>query len=261
MLPGRLGDHLLDGSNQTGVGEFVNQVANTKGNKEKPLQRRRRHHHGYLSRKPLAINSNNQPEVAASSGTRPSSWINNCISWAKKLAASTFSIIPALPSQYNVADKNNVKSDNKNIPQSTASVGWNKFLNNENIALASCVADALDNTPSRRYQGLMSKGVEVVPSSRVAVEFALKKFNSFVEDKIRNLESKEQARIRVELKDAYPEIIASLERGVEFSGNVGLDKVLEKSKKRFCTNVLQKDKVSTCLSGVRVTKLENNLSR
>ncbi|MFP3024867.1 MAG: ankyrin repeat domain-containing protein, partial [Wolbachia sp.] len=105
------------------------------------------------------LGSSNQPEIAASSGTRPSSWINNCISWAKKLAASTFSIIPALPSQYNIADKNNVKSDNKNIPQSTSSVGWNKFLNNENIALASCVADALDNTPSRRYQGLMSKGV------------------------------------------------------------------------------------------------------
>lgn len=234
--------------------------------REKPAQRKRRHHHGdhnhhHMSRKPLAIDSSDQPEVTASSGTRPSSWINNCISWAKKLAASTFSIIPALPSQYNIADKNNVKSDNKNIPQSTSSVGWNKFLNNENIALASCVADALDNTPSRRYQGLMSKGVEVVPSSRVAVEFALKKFNSFVEDKIINLESKEQARIRVELKDAYPEITASLERGVEFSGNVGLDNVLEKCKKCFCTNVLPKDKVSTCLSGVGVTKLENNLSR
>ncbi|WP_353283576.1 ankyrin repeat domain-containing protein [Wolbachia endosymbiont (group A) of Pogonocherus hispidulus] len=207
------------------------------------------------------LGSSNQPEIAASSGTRPSSWINNCISWAKKLAASTFSIIPALPSQYNIADKNNVKSDNKNIPQSTSSVGWNKFLNNENIALASCVADALDNTPSRRYQGLMSKGVEVVPSSRVAVELALKKFNSFVEDKIRNLESKEQARIHVELKDAYPEIIASLERGVEFSGNVGLDNVLEKCKKCFCINVLPKDKVSTCLSDVGVTKLGNTLSK
>ncbi|MFT4328079.1 MAG: hypothetical protein AB3P07_05825 [Wolbachia pipientis] len=231
-----------------------------------PLQRKRRHHHGdharhHMSRKLLAIDSSNQPEIAASSATRPSSWINNCISWAKKLAASTFSIIPALPSQYNIADKNNVKSDNKNIPQSTSSVGWNKFLNNENIALASCVADALDNTPSRRYQGLMSKGVEVVPSSRVAVEFALKKFNSFVEDKIINLESKEQARIHVELKDAYPEIIASLERGVEFSGNVGLDNVLEKCKKSFCTNVLPKDKVSTCLSDVGVTKLGGNLNR
>lgn len=106
----------------------------------------------------------------------------------------------------------------------------------------------------------MSKGVEVVPSRRVAVEFALKKFNSFVEDKIRNLDSKEQARIRVELKDAYPEITASLERGVEFSGNVGLDNVLEKCKKCFCTNVLPKE-VSTCLSDIGVTKLEGNLNR
>lgn len=186
--------------------------------------------------------------------------MSSYISWAKNLAASTFSIIPGLPAQYNIADKNNVKSDNKNIPQSTSSVGWNKFLNNENIALASCVADALDNTPSRRYQDLMSKGVEVVPSRRVAVEFALKKFNSFVEDKIRNLDSKEQARIRVELKDAYPEITASLERGVEFSGNVGLDNVLEKCKKCFCTNVLPKE-VSTCLSDIGATKLEGNLNR
>ncbi|MFP3021905.1 MAG: hypothetical protein ACEY3K_02830, partial [Wolbachia sp.] len=37
----------------------------------------------YLSRKPLAIDSSNQPEITASSGTRPSSWINDCISWVK----------------------------------------------------------------------------------------------------------------------------------------------------------------------------------
>ncbi|QMV46540.1 hypothetical protein HC358_03795 [Wolbachia pipientis] len=190
--------------------------------------------------------------------------MNNCISWAKKLAASTFSIIPGLPTQYNIADKNddiNVKSDNNNIPQSISSVGWNNFLNNENIALASCVADALDDTPGRRYQNLISKGVEVIPSREVAVEFALRKFDSFVEGKIRNLGSKEQARIRVEIKDAYPEITASLERGVEFSGNVGLNNVLEKCKKCFCTNVLPKDKVSTCLSDVGVTKLGNTLSK
>ncbi len=239
--------------------------------REKPVQRRRRHHHGdhnrhqnHLSRKTLAIDSSNQHEIAASSGTRPYSWINNCISWAKKLAASTFSIIPGLPTQYNIADKNddiNVKSDNNNIPQSISSVGWNNFLNNENIALASCVADALDDTPGRRYQNLISKGVEVIPSREVAVEFALRKFDSFVEGKIRNLGSKEQARIRVEIKDAYPEITASLERGVEFSGNVGLNNVLEKCKKCFCTNVLPKDKVSTCLSDVGVTKLGNTLSK
>ncbi|QJT94912.1 ankyrin repeat domain-containing protein [Wolbachia endosymbiont of Diaphorina citri] len=256
----------LDIARDKGYNNIVNyleEVLNKE--REEPLQRKRRHHHGdhnshHLSHQPRTIDSSNKSEIAASSGIRPSSWINNFISWAKNLAASTFSIVPGLPAQYNIADKNNVKSDNKNIPQSTSSVGWNKFLNNENIALANCVADALDNTPSRRYQDLMSKGVEVVPSRRVAVEFALKKFNSFVEDKIRNLDSKEQARIRVELKDAYPEITASLERGVEFSGNVGLDNVLEKCKKCFCTNVLPKE-VSTCLSDIGVTKLGGNLNR
>ncbi|WP_447933209.1 ankyrin repeat domain-containing protein [Wolbachia endosymbiont of Dactylopius coccus] len=221
---------------------------------ERPLQRRRRH----------AMYLSNQPEVTASSGIRPSLWMSSCISWVKKLTASTFSIIPGLPAQYNIADKNddiNARSDNKNIPQSTASVGWNNFLNNENIALASCVVDTLDDTSSKRYQNLISKGVEVVPNNKIAVEFALRKFDSFVEGKIRNLGSKEQARIRVELKDAYPEITASLERGVEFSGNVGLDNVLEKCKKCFCTNVLPKDKVLTCLSDVGVTKLGNNLSK
>ncbi|MFP3032786.1 MAG: ankyrin repeat domain-containing protein, partial [Wolbachia sp.] len=216
---------------------------------EKPAQRKRRH----LPSESL--------DSVVSSGTRSFSWINSCISWAKSLAASTFSIIPGLPTQYNIADKNNVKSDNNNIPQNISSVGWDNFLNNENIALASCVADALGDTPSRRYQNLISKGVEVIPSREVAVEFALRKFDSFVEGKIRNLGSKEQARIRIEIKDAYPEITASLERGVEFSGNVGLDNVLEKCKKCFCINVLPKDKVSTCLSDVGVTKLGGNINR
>ena len=202
---------------------------------------------------------------STSSSARPSSWINSCIFWVKKLAISTFeSIIPGFPTQYNIADKNNdanVKGDNNNTPQGISAVSLNNFLNSENIALASCIADALDDTPSRRYQDLISKGVEVVPSNRFAVEFALKKFNSFVEDKIRNLKSKEQARIRVELKDAYPEIIASLERGVEFSGNIGLDDVLEKCKECFCTNILPKDKVTTCLSDVGIAKFGNNLSR
>ncbi|WP_353271589.1 tetratricopeptide repeat protein [Wolbachia endosymbiont (group A) of Rhorus exstirpatorius] len=56
--------------------------------KEERGERKRRHHHGghsrhHLSRKPLAIDSNNQPEIATSSGIRPSSWINDCISWVK----------------------------------------------------------------------------------------------------------------------------------------------------------------------------------
>ncbi|MFP3022319.1 MAG: ankyrin repeat domain-containing protein, partial [Wolbachia sp.] len=53
--------------------------------KEKPAQRKRRHHHGdharhHMSRKPLAID---QSKIAASSGTRPSSWINDLFGWVK----------------------------------------------------------------------------------------------------------------------------------------------------------------------------------
>ncbi|MGL5029329.1 MAG: ankyrin repeat domain-containing protein [Wolbachia pipientis] len=58
--------------------------------REKPVQRKRRHHHGehnrhrsHLSRNLLAIDSSGQPEIAASSGARPSLWINNLFSWVK----------------------------------------------------------------------------------------------------------------------------------------------------------------------------------
>lgn len=189
--------------------------------------------------------------------------MNSCIFWAKNLAASTFSITPGLPTQFNVASKSddiNKKGEGNNTPKTISAIGLNNVLNSENIAFAGCVANALDNTPSRRYQNLVNKGIKVLPSKKVAVEFALKEFDSFVEGKIRNLDLKEQTRIRAELKDAYPKITASLERGVEFSGNVGLGNILEKVKKCFCSNVLPKNKVSTCLSDVGVTMLGNNLS-
>lgn len=62
---------------------------------ERPVQRKRRHHHGdyhhgHLSRNLLAIDSSNQPEVAASSGTRPSSWINDLFGWIKSSIGGLF---------------------------------------------------------------------------------------------------------------------------------------------------------------------------
>ncbi|MFP3027137.1 MAG: hypothetical protein ACEY3L_13230, partial [Wolbachia sp.] len=72
------------------------------------MHRTRHKHHRVQKRNTNYQDYVDQLGIVTSSGTRPSSWINNCISWAKKLAASTFSIIPALPSQYNIADKNNV---------------------------------------------------------------------------------------------------------------------------------------------------------
>ncbi|WP_353273595.1 ankyrin repeat domain-containing protein [Wolbachia endosymbiont (group A) of Agelastica alni] len=72
--------------------------------REKPVQRKRRHHHGdhsryhnHLSRKPLAIDSSNQPEIAASSGTRPSSWINDLFGWVKSSIGGLLGSRAALP--------------------------------------------------------------------------------------------------------------------------------------------------------------------
>ena len=177
-----------------------------------------------------------QPQIVASGYAGPSLWMNSGISRLKKLAASTFkSIIPELSTQYTgyIPNKNsgNITQDDT---ANSVSTGWSNFLNSENVALVSCIADALDNTSSRHYQDLISsKGVKVLPSVESAVRFGWEKFNLFVESKIENLDSKEQARIRVELEKAYPEIAESFKRGVEFSGNVGLDDVLEKCKKCF----------------------------
>ncbi|WP_338406633.1 ankyrin repeat domain-containing protein [Wolbachia endosymbiont (group A) of Longitarsus flavicornis] len=104
---------------------------------EKPAQRRRRHHHGdhsrhqnHLSRKPLAIDLGNQPEIAASSGTRPSSWINGLFGWVKSSvgglfysraalseeASNTASSIPQVDEQFAKASVSNSSSISTTLP-------------------------------------------------------------------------------------------------------------------------------------------------
>ncbi|GHM58178.1 MAG: hypothetical protein sL5_06130 [Candidatus Mesenet longicola] len=67
------------------IKEYLEKVSEERG---KSVQRKRRHHHGdynrhhnHLSSK--LIDSSNQHEITASSGARPSSWINSCIAWMK----------------------------------------------------------------------------------------------------------------------------------------------------------------------------------
>ncbi|WP_353279010.1 ankyrin repeat domain-containing protein [Wolbachia endosymbiont (group B) of Longitarsus flavicornis] len=81
------------------VVEYLEKVKEERG---EPLQRKRRYHHGnhsrhHLSRKPLAIDSSNQPEIAASSGTRPSSWINDLFGWVKSSIGGLLGSRAALP--------------------------------------------------------------------------------------------------------------------------------------------------------------------
>ncbi|VVC27472.1 Latrotoxin, C-terminal domain,Serralysin-like metalloprotease, C-terminal,Ankyrin repeat-containing [Cinara cedri] len=61
----------------------------------KPVQRKRRYHHvdhshHHSSQQPLTIDVSNQPEIAASSTTRPSSWINDLFSWVKSSVGGLF---------------------------------------------------------------------------------------------------------------------------------------------------------------------------
>ncbi|WP_353279072.1 ankyrin repeat domain-containing protein [Wolbachia endosymbiont (group B) of Longitarsus flavicornis] len=102
-----------------------------------PAQRKRRHHHGdhsrhhnHLSRKPLAIDSSNQPEIAASSGTRPSSWINGLFGWVKgsvgglfysraalsEEASNTASSIPQVNEQFVKASVSSSSSTSTTLP-------------------------------------------------------------------------------------------------------------------------------------------------
>ncbi|WP_353274488.1 ankyrin repeat domain-containing protein [Wolbachia endosymbiont (group A) of Ennomos erosarius] len=81
----------LDIARDKGYNNIVNYLEEELNKeREKPLQRKRRHHHGdhdrhhgHLSHQTLAIDLSNQPEVAASSSARPSSWINDLFSWVK----------------------------------------------------------------------------------------------------------------------------------------------------------------------------------
>ncbi|WP_265018042.1 ankyrin repeat domain-containing protein [Wolbachia endosymbiont (group A) of Coremacera marginata] len=79
----------LDIARDKGYNNIVNYLEEELNKeREKPAQRKRRHHHGdharhHMSRKPLAIDSSNQPEIATSSAIKPSSWINGLLGWVK----------------------------------------------------------------------------------------------------------------------------------------------------------------------------------
>ncbi len=82
--------------------DVVKYLEKIKEERDKTVQRKRRHHHGdharhHMSRKPLAIDSSNQPEIAASSSTRTSSWINDLFSWVKSSVGGLLSSRTALP--------------------------------------------------------------------------------------------------------------------------------------------------------------------
>ncbi|WP_264953933.1 ankyrin repeat domain-containing protein [Wolbachia endosymbiont (group A) of Endotricha flammealis] len=103
----KAGKTTLDIARDKGYNNIVEYLeGKLKEEREKPAQRKRRHHHGdhdhhrsHLSRNLLAIDSSGQPEIAASSGTRPSSWINGLLGWVKSSVGGLFYSRAALPEE------------------------------------------------------------------------------------------------------------------------------------------------------------------
>lgn len=80
--------------------------------REKPAQRKRRHYHGdqnshHLSRQLRAIDSSDQTEIVASSGTRPSSWINGLFVWVK---SSVNGLVSSVVNKISTKELENSKS-------------------------------------------------------------------------------------------------------------------------------------------------------
>ncbi|XP_076285654.1 uncharacterized protein LOC143211676 [Lasioglossum baleicum] len=82
------------------VVEYLKRKHNEK--REKHQQRKRRYHHGdrnrhHSSRRPLTIDSSNQPEIATSIASQKSSWINDLVGWVKNSIGGLLGSRAALP--------------------------------------------------------------------------------------------------------------------------------------------------------------------
>ncbi|MFT4327814.1 MAG: ankyrin repeat domain-containing protein [Wolbachia pipientis] len=170
VLPERLGDYLLDRSNRTRLGEFVSQVANIKGNEEKPLQRKRRHHHGdhnyhHLSHKSLATDLNNQPEIATSTGTIPSSWINGLLGWVK---SSVVGLVSSVADKFAAEELKNSKLGDTG----PCSAGLEKMYSATILQSRKSLDAPKGNIPNRIWSSNREKvrsNVTVVPEINIAV--------------------------------------------------------------------------------------------
>ncbi|GHM58644.1 MAG: hypothetical protein sL5_07220 [Candidatus Mesenet longicola] len=212
-----------------------------------------KHHIGHNSHQHY-YHSIEEPKVSAasSSGARQGSWLNDLFGWVKSSIdglmgsriASSKEVSNATPQvdtqfSYGYREKDTYQHERMGSDrQQDLTVGFSDFLSNENISLLRCVTDAMDKHPIKCYKELKNKEVEVVPSTndvdlQPAVYNYLRKFFIFIDEKIKDLDSKEQCEIRNKIKKEKPEIITSLIRGEKYRGNVGLDDVLEKYKQCF----------------------------
>ncbi|MFP3022610.1 MAG: ankyrin repeat domain-containing protein, partial [Wolbachia sp.] len=272
--------------------------------KEKPAQRKRRHHHGdhsrhHMSRKPLAIDLSNQPEIAASSGTRPSSWINDLFSWVKSSVGGLLSSRTALPME--------TSSTPSPVSQVDAQIDVNGTIILLDVLVRkvtgqkyiSTVYQSMSPLEAQGYALNITKGFEKVVEQaglksgvsmhRLNIDFVgmhkeitrkvmSGKFNeisgilkSYVEKACPGEEAGKLSPKKFEkfiakfnkglLNQSIEQILHNRDGTLEVDGAKKQQMSLEPQSYLSNASIQSHSKVSTCLSDVGVTKLGNTLSK
>ncbi|MFP3026050.1 MAG: ankyrin repeat domain-containing protein, partial [Wolbachia sp.] len=299
----------LDIARDKGHSDVVKYLEKIKEERNKTIQRRRRHHHGdynrhhnHLSSK--LIDSSNQPGIAASSSTRPSSWINDLFSWVKSSVGGFRAVLPEETS-----------STTSSILQVDAPIDVNGtiilldvlvrkvtgqkyiFTSDQNVSLLEAQGYALNITEKFEKvveQAALKSGISmhrlnidfVEIQKEVTGKIMSGKFNeisevlsSYVEKACTGreagypgkLSSKKfdkfmlefNSRLNVVLDQSIQQILHNVDGTLEVDGAKKRQMSLEPQSYLSNASIQShsKDKVSTCLSEIGVTKLGGNLNR
>ncbi len=161
----------LDIARDKGYNNIVNYLEEELNKeREKPVQRRRRHHHGdharhHMSRKPLAIDSSNQPEIATSSAIKPSSWINGLLGWVK---SSVSGLVSSVADKFAAEESENSKLGDT----APCSAGLEKMYSATILQSRKSLDAPKGNIPNRSWSSNREKvrsNVTVVPEINTAV--------------------------------------------------------------------------------------------
>ncbi|WP_264688688.1 ankyrin repeat domain-containing protein [Wolbachia endosymbiont (group B) of Catoptria pinella] len=262
-------------------------------------QRKRRHHHGdharhYMSRKPLAIDSSNQPEIATSSAIKPSYWINDLFGWVKSSISGLLSFKPeetsSTPSPISQIDA----SMDVNGTIMLLDVLVRKVTGHEYI---STVDQSISPLEAQEYTLNITKGFEKVVEQaglksgvsmhRLNIDFVeIQKevtgkimsgkfdeisgiFNSYVEKACSGKEAGKLSPKKFEkfiaqfnkglLNQSIEQILHNRDGRLEVDGAKQMS--LEPQSYLSNASVHSHSEVSTCLSEIGVTKLGGNINR
>ncbi|MCA7010493.1 ankyrin repeat domain-containing protein [Wolbachia endosymbiont of Tribolium confusum] len=264
--------------------------------REKPAQRKRRHHH---------IDSSNQPEIAASSGTRPSSWINDCISWVKSSVGGLFYSGAALPEETlnttsaisQVDAPMDVNGTIMLLDVLVRKVTGQKYISTVDQPISPLEAQGYTLNITKGFEKVVEQAAKgsKISMHRLNIDFMEMgkeitgkiiggKFdeisgilNSYVEKACPGREAgcpgklspkkfdkfmiQFNSRLNIVLNQSVEQILHNRDGKLEVDGAKKQQMILEPQSHLSNASVHSHSKVSTCLSDVGVTKLGGNLNR